>query len=211
MQTLHRFGLDPIAECQADSNSYGFRTERCPVDAIEQCHTVLSNRAGARFVLEGDIKACYDRISHDWLLAHVPMEKRILGQWLKAGFIEKAVFNATEEGVVQGGPISPVLANLALDGLEQKLRGQYPKTSAGRHRAKVNYVRWADDFIITGSSKELLAHEVKPLVAAFLQERGLELSPEKTKITPIADGFDFHTAGYKPSPLGGISFSAPAF
>jgi RNA-directed DNA polymerase len=78
MQTLHRLGLDPVAECQADPNSYGFRTERCTADAIEQCHTVLSNRAGARFVLEGDIQACYDRISHDWLLTHVPMDKQIL-------------------------------------------------------------------------------------------------------------------------------------
>lgn len=191
MQTLHLLALDPIAECQADPNSYGFRTERCTADAIEQCHTVLSNRAGARFVLEGDIKSCYDRISHDWLLANVPMDKRILRQWLKAGFIEKAVFNATEEGVVQGGPISPVLANLTLDGLEQRLREQYPKASAQRHRAKVNYVRWADHFIITGRSKELLEQEVKPLVEAFLAERALELSPEKTQITHIETGFDF--------------------
>jgi RNA-directed DNA polymerase len=107
MQTLHLLALDPIAECHADPNSYGFRTERCTADAIEQCHTVLSNRAAARFVLEGDIKSCFDRISHDWLLANIPMDKRLLRQWLKAGFIEHTVFNATDEGVVQGGPMTP--------------------------------------------------------------------------------------------------------
>jgi RNA-directed DNA polymerase len=191
MQGLHLLAVDPIGECQADPNSYGFRTERCTADAIQQCHTVLSNRAAAQWVLEGDIKACYDRISHEWLLANVPMDRKLLRKWLKAGFIEKSVFTATEEGVVQGGPISPALANFALDGLEKKLREKYPKASARSRQAKVNLVRWADDFIITGSSKELLETEVKPLIEAHLQERGLELSPEKTRITPIDTGFDF--------------------
>ena len=191
MQILHSLSLDPIAECNADPNSYGFRSERCTADAIQQCHTVLSHRAGARWVLEGDIKSCYDRISHDWLLANVPMDRILLRKWLKVGFIEKSVFNATEEGVVQGGPISPILANFALDGLEKKLRENYPKASDRSRRAKANLIRWADDFIITGSSKELLETEVKPLVEAYLKERGLELSPEKTRITPIETGFDF--------------------
>lgn len=191
MQTLHLLALDPIAECHADPNSYGFRTERCTADAMEQCHTVLSNRHGASWVLEGDIKSCFDKISHPWLLANTPMPKRLLRQWLTAGFIEKSVFNPTDEGVVQGGPISPVLANLALDDMEKKLREQYPRTTLQGRRAKANFIRWADDFIITGSSKELLEQEVKPLVEAFLKERGLELSPEKTSITPIETGFDF--------------------
>ncbi len=152
---------------------------------------MLSNRQAARWILEGDIKSCFDKISHTWLLANTPMDTRIIRQWLKAGFIEKSVFNPTEEGVVQGGPISPVLANLALDGLEKKLRERYPKTTRQGASAKVNLCRWADDFIITGGSKELLEQEVKPLVEAFLRERGLELSPEKTRITPIEAGFDF--------------------
>jgi RNA-directed DNA polymerase len=202
MQTLHLLALDPIAECQADPNSYGFRTERCTADAIEQCHKVLSNRAGARFVLEGDLKSCFDKISHDWLLANVPMDKRLLWQWLKAGFIEHSVFNPTEEGVAQGGPISPVLANLALDGLEKKLREKYPKASAQSYRAKANYIRWADDFIITGSSKELLEQEIKPLVETFLKERGLALSAEKTRITPIETGVDFLGQNVRKYPNG---------
>lgn len=191
MQALYLLALDPLAECHADPNSYGFRLERSTADAIDQCHTVLSNRAGAEWVLEGDIKACFDRISHDWLLTHVPMDKVILQKWLKAGFIEKTVLKPTEEGTPQGGICSPVLANFALDGLEKKLRDKYPKASTQSRKAKANLVRFADDFIITGSSKELLEKEVKPLVEQFMQERGLELSPEKTSITHIEDGFDF--------------------
>src|SRR5208337_3980476 len=191
MQALYLQALDPIAETMADPNSYGFRKERSTADAIEQCHIVLSNRGGARWIFEGDIKSCFDRISHEWLMAHIPMCKTILQKWLKAGFMEKHVFYATEEGTPQGGICSPVLANMALDGLERELRGRYPKASALSRKAKVNLVRYADDFIITGSSKKLLEEEVKPLVESFLKERGLELSAEKTHITRIEDGFDF--------------------
>jgi RNA-directed DNA polymerase len=191
LQALYLLALDPIAETTADPNSYGFRKERSTADAIEQCHIVLSNRGGATWILEGDIKSCFDRICHNWLLAHIPMPKAILQKWLKAGFLEKQVLYATEEGTPQGGICSPVLMNLTLDGLERKLRERYPKATALSRKAKVNLVRYADDFIITGSSKELLENEVKPLVEHFLKERGLELSAEKTQITPIEDGFDF--------------------
>jgi RNA-directed DNA polymerase len=191
MQALYLLALDPIAETTADPNSYGFRKERSTADAIGQCHVVLSNRGGAQWILEGDIKSCFDRISHEWLLAHIPMNKAILQKWLKAGFMEKQVLQATEEGTPQGGICSPVLANMTLDGLERRLRERYPKASALSRKVKVNLVRYADDFIITGSSKELLENEVKPLVESFLRERGLELSAEKTRITQIEDGFDF--------------------
>src|SRR5258706_15551865 len=83
------------------------------------------------------------------------------------------------------------MANLTLDGLEARLREKYPKASFRSRKAKVNLVRFADDFIITGASKELLETEVRPLVETFLQERGLTLSTEKTRITHITDGFDF--------------------
>src|SRR3989442_1617765 len=191
MQALYLLALDPIAEIQAAPNSYGFRRERSTADAIDQCHTVLSNRAGAEWILEGDLKACFDRISHDWLVAHAPMDKTILSKWLKAGFIEKRVLKPTEEGTPQGGICSPVLANLALDGLERKLREKFPKPPRGRSKEKVNFVRFADDFLVTGKSKEVLEQEVKPLVEQFMRERGLDLSPEKTLITHIEDGFDF--------------------
>ncbi len=118
------------------------------------------------------------------------MEKSILHKWLKAGYIEKHVFHRTEEGTPQGGPISPVLANLALDGLESELRALYPGDRQSR-KAKVNLIRFADDFVVTGSSKELLEHEVKPLVEQFMRKRGLRLSEEKTLLTHSEDGFDF--------------------
>lgn len=191
MQALYLQALDPIAETQADPNSYGFRKERSCADAIGQVHTVLSHRAGAEWIFEGDISTCFDKIDHNWLEAHIPMDTAILHQWLKAGFMEKYVLHPTEEGTPQGGVCSPVLANFTLDGLEARLREKYPKASRRSRQAKVNLVRFADDFIITGATKELLENEIRPLVETFLQERGLTLSPAKTRITHITDGFDF--------------------
>jgi RNA-directed DNA polymerase len=141
--------------------------------------------------MEGDIKACFDEISHDWLLDNIPLEKTILRKWLKAGYVEKGQLFPTETGTPQGGIISPLLANMALDGLEDKLREKYPRGTRLSKKVKVNLVRYADDFIITGSSPDLLEEEVKPLVQEFLETRGLKLSEEKTKITHINDGFDF--------------------
>src|SRR5258707_2499487 len=191
MQALYLQALDPVAETTADPNSYGFRPQRSTADAIEQCFTALGNLQSAQWVLEGDIKGCFDGISHEWLLTHIPMEKAILRKWLKSGYMEKNILYPTEEGTPQGGIISPVLANMTLDGLERRLRERYPKTTIKGIAAKVNFVRYADDFIVTAASQELLEHEVKPLVEAFLKERGLELSREKTCITHIEEGFDF--------------------
>ena len=191
MQALYLLALDPIAETQGDPNSYGFRTERSTADAIEQCFVALSRQGSPPWILEGDIRACFDGISHEWLLSHIPMDRGMLHKWLKAGFMDKHVLYPTEAGVPQGGIASPVIANLALDGLERLLRDHYPSTTKRGRQAKVHCVRYADDFIITGCSSELLAHEVKPLVEQFLGQRGLELSPEKTRITHIENGFDF--------------------
>jgi RNA-directed DNA polymerase len=130
-------------------------------------------------------------ISHDWLLAHVPMDKTLLRQWLKAGFLEKHAWFATTEGTPQGGIASPTLANWTLDGLQRLLAERFAKTPTQQRRNKVHLVRYADDFLITGTSKGLLRDQVQPLVAHFLKERGLELSHEKTQITQIEDGFDF--------------------
>lgn len=190
MQALYLLALDPVSETLADDNSYGFRKGRCQADAIAQCFLILSRRTAPEWVLEGDIKACFDRISHDWLMEKVPIEGNILQRWLKAGYVEQDVLYATEEGTPQGGIISPVLANMALDGLERELREQLPQVQKGQ-RTKVNFVRFADDFIITGYAREFLETAVKPLVERFFRERGLELSAEKTVITHIEEGFDF--------------------
>jgi RNA-directed DNA polymerase len=191
MQALYLLGLDPIAESQADGHSYGFRLERRCADALEQTHTLLSRWFSPQWILEGDIKACFDMISHDWLLAHVPMDKQLLRQWLKAGFLEKHAWFATTEGTPQGGIVSPTLANWTLDGLQRLLADHFAKTQKQQRMNKVHLVRYADDFLITGTSKELLCDQVQPLVAQFLKERGLELSHEKTRITHMEEGFDF--------------------
>ena len=192
-QALYLQGLDIIAETLADPHSYGFRTHRAPADAIEQCFTVLATKASPQWVLEGDICACFDELSHDWLLAHIPLDNAILHKWLKAGYIEGNVLHPTEAGTPQGGICSPVIANPALDGLEARLRTAFPRYVWNGHTQvcpKVNFIRLADDFVITGATKELLEDAVKPLVEAFLKERRLPLSPEKTAITHMADGFD---------------------
>jgi RNA-directed DNA polymerase len=191
MQALYLLGLDPIAETLADKHSYGFQLERCCADALEHCRLRLCRPGSACWILEGDIKACLDQIDHDWLLHHVPLDKQLLRQWLKAGYLEKHVLFATREGTPQGGIISPVLANWALDGLQQRLQERFMRTDSQRRRNKVDLVRYADDFIITSTSQLLLQYEVQPLVAHFLSERGLELSHEKTRITHMEDGFDF--------------------
>ncbi len=191
MQALYLLALDPVAETTADPNSYGFRPARSAADAIEACFIALCKNDRAEWILEGDIRSCFDQISHEWLVAHIPTDKRMLKQWLKAGYIERHEYHPTEEGTPQGGIISPVTANMTLDGLEQVLASHFSKRSRAGKRAKVNLIRYADDFCVTGSSKQLLEQEVKPLVEHFLHERGLELSPEKTIITHIEQGFDF--------------------
>ena len=208
MQALYLLALDPIAETTGDPNSYGFRPSRSAADASVQCFTALAQKGAAQWILEGDIKSCFDKISHSWLLENVPMDKAILQSWLKAGFLENQVVYPTEEGTPQGGIISPVLANLTLDGLEKTLREKYPLRSKAIQKAQVYFVRYADDFVITGSSKELLEATIKPIVEQFMSERGLELSVEKTAITHIDDGFDF--LGFNVRKYGGKLLIKPS-
>ena len=194
MQALYLLALEPVAETLADPNSYGFRAERSTADAIEQCFKLLSRKTAPEWVLEGDIQGCFDHISHGWMQSHIPTDTEVLGKWLRAGFVENRTLFPTEAGTPQGGIISPTLANMTLDGLERVLRERFFRTGPkkGEHyNPKVSLVRYADDFVITGCSRELLENEVRPLVERFLNERGLRLSPEKTKVTHINEGFDF--------------------
>lgn len=194
MQTLYKFSLEPIAETYADPNSYGFRIGRSTHDAIEQCFTDLNKGKSSEWILEGDIKGCFDHISHEWLLENIPMDTQILEKWLKCGYVETRKLFPTDEGAPQGGTISPTLMNMTLDGLERLLQERLPtrqKVNGRTHFNKLNFVRYADDFIITGESPEFLRDKVLPIVKEFLTERGLQLSEEKTVITHIEDGFDF--------------------
>lgn len=192
MQALYKLALDPVAETTADRHSYGFRPERSTADAIDQCFRVLSCKRYAQWILEADIEKCYDNISHQWLLDNIPMNKTILRKWLKAGYMEAGNIYPTESGISQGGVASSTLANMALDGLGKLLEEKFPmKISSRKPTHKVNYIRYADDFVITGRSKEQLENLVLPIVEQFLRERGLSLSKAKTKITHIDQGFDF--------------------
>ena len=185
MQALHKLALAPVAETMADRNSYGFREGRSCADAVSAAFNALSKPNSATWVLEGDIKGCYDNISQGWLLANIPMDKEILQKWLRAGYVEDGITYPSRKGTPQGGIISPTLANMTLDGLEEAVRCAVPR------RSRVNFIRYADDFVITGKSKQLLERDIKPTVEAFLAERGLTLSPEKTVITYIKNGFTF--------------------
>ena len=185
MQALYKLALAPVAETTADRNSHGFRDGRSCADAIAAAFNALSKPNSATWVLEGDIKGCFDHISHLWMLDRIPMDKGVLRKWLESGFVEQGRLYPTRKGTPQGGIISPTLSNMVLDGLEQAVRSAIPR------RSRVNFVRYADDFIITGKSKQLLESEVKPVVVRFLAERGLTLSEEKTSITHIKHGFKF--------------------
>lgn len=185
MQALHLLALEPVAETQADKNSYGFRAKRSCADAIGQCFITLAKKASPQWILEGDIRSCFDMISHSWLESHIITDKRILHKWLKSGYMEKEIFYPTEAGTPQGGIVSPTAANLVLDGMEALVK------NITKQSDKINFIRYADDFVATGSTREVLENKIKPTIEAFLKERGLELSQEKTTITHIEDGFDF--------------------
>ncbi len=197
MQSLYALALNPIAEATADKRSFGFRKFRSTQDACSQIFSRLSRRFDAQWILEGDIRGCFDNISHQWLLDNIPMDKSVLKQFLKAGFVFDRTLFPTNAGTPQGGIISPILANMTLDGIENLLIDKYhrhPKsgkiTSNQQAKYKVNFVRYADDFIVTAKTKEIV-EEIKGLIKDFLKDKGLELSEEKTLITHIDVGFDF--------------------
>ncbi|VFR52403.1 Retron-type RNA-directed DNA polymerase [plant metagenome] len=167
MQALWKLALEPIAETLADPNSCGFRPERSTADAIEQCFNCLSHRTSAEWVLEGDIRGCFDNFSHSWLLEHIPMDKTILRRWLEAGYVDEGTLFESRAGTPQGGVISPVLANMALDGLEAAVLASTGGSERAHRRAKLNVIRYADDFVVTGASKDVLESVVLPSVASW--------------------------------------------
>lgn len=183
MQSLYALALQPVAETVADFRSFGFRLYRSAQDASQYAFQCLVHPKSAQWILEGDIKGCFDNISHEWLRKNIPMDKHVLHEFLNAGFVYDEQLFPTDRGTPQGGVVSPLLANMVLDGMETLIMDQYPNM-------KVHFIRYADDFIVTAPTKEI-AEELKDLIRGFLLERGLELSEEKTAITHIDDGFDF--------------------
>ena len=191
MQALYLQAPEPVSETKADPNSYGFRPMRASRDAVGQCFTALAKKGSAKWILDADISGCFDNINHDWLLSNVPTDKVILRKWLKSGFKWNGQLFDTETGTPQGGIISPTLANMTLDGMEDLLTECYgAKRSKKAMKNKVGLIRYADDFVITGTTKEVL-EEARELMVEFLKDRGLTLSEEKTKIVHIEEGFDF--------------------
>ena len=192
MQALFKIALEPISETLADPNSYGFRVNRSCADAVGQAFLVLAKAYHAMWIVESDIKACFDKISHKFILENIPIRKDILKKWLKAGYLEDGKRFAMQAGTPQGGIISPTIMNMVLDGLEAEILKEFPR----KKREKVNFIRYADDFIITAKDEET-AKRILVVVENFLKIRNLELSKEKTKISHIDDGFTFLSQNFR--------------
>lgn len=195
MQALYHMGLDPIAEVTSDKTSFGFKKSRSCQDAAQYLFKVLGRKTSATKVLECDIKGCFDNINHEWLVENIPIDKDILKEFLKSGYIFEGEYYRTESGTPQGGIISPTLANMTLDGMEIMLKKEYWTNKKGtverqHNKNKVYLTKYADDFVITATKEETLK-EIKTEIENFLKERGLELSEEKTRIVDITEGFDF--------------------
>jgi RNA-directed DNA polymerase len=189
-QHIVKTALEPAWEAHFEPASYGFRPGRSAHDAIERLFLRLNAARPSKWVLDADIHAAFDSISHDYILKRLgnfPMRRQI-ERWLKAGYMEQGRFFVTESGTPQGGIVSPLLANIALDGLEGVL-GRH-RNAHDRQWAYFGYVRYADDFVVTSPSKERLEAAI-PEIRDWLAERGLELNEEKTRVVHIDDGFDF--------------------
>lgn len=203
-QAIVKNALEPNWESRFEANSYGFRPGRSAQDAIEQCWIRLNSNGGHTWVLDADIKGAFDNISHDFILKTIGKipGRELIKQWLKAGYVESDKFYSTESGTPQGGIISPLLANIALDGLEdvlnlqQKVKEYTLKTgkSAGKLKrkklSKYGYIRYADDFLVTAETREEIENAL-PIIRKFLTERGLTFNEEKTQIRKLAEGFNF--------------------
>jgi RNA-directed DNA polymerase len=197
MQAIVKAALEPEWEARFEANSYGFRPGRCTMDAIEALHTTLNQKTSSAWVLDADISGCFDNIDHGPLLAKLPVFTATLRRWLTAGVVEVGFFSPTDTGTPQGGVISPLLANVALDGMERLFEAEWadgrPKAPAFRTGLNkgVAVIRYADDLVATAPTREVVEDHVRPRLEHFLHERGLAFSEAKTRIVHIRDGFNF--------------------
>ena len=197
MQLLVKMALEPEWEQRFETNSYGFRPGRCTMDAIVALHATLAPAGASGWLLDADIAGCFDNIGHTPLLARLPVFTTTIRRWLKTGAVELGTWSATTAGTPQGGPLSPLLANVALDGMErlfgaEDARGRYvrPSSRRGVNRG-VSLIRYADDLVVTAPTRDVLQNHIVPTLASFLGERGLRLSEAKTRIVHVDDGVDF--------------------
>lgn len=195
-QQVCKLALEPIWETKFESTSYGFRPCRGAFDAIEKIHT-FTRSLKRPYIFEGDFKSCFDTLDHQHILdklGNFPL-KGLIKKWLEAGYLENDIFVKTRTGTPQGGIISPLLANIALHGMEEALNIKYkPHKHNGKYYytnpSKYVVVRYADDFVVLCRTLED-ANAVYDLLDEYLNERGLTLASDKTRITHINDGFDF--------------------
>lgn len=194
LQAVIKAALEPEWEALFEPNSYGFRPGRSAHDAIRQIKLCIQQKA--KYVLDADIAKCFDRIRHEFLLQKLKLKgsvRRQIKSWLKSGVIDKGAFTATSEGTPQGGVISPLLANIALHGLEEHIAQSFPANEAGYiigakskyGRGDVsapNVIRYADDFIVLCDEKAVV-QRCRELISEWLIRVGLELKPEKTRLT----------------------------
>lgn len=188
-QALVKQALEPEWEARFEPNSYGFRPGRSVHDAIDAIHIAINKQP--KYVLDADIAKCFDRIDRSVLLRKLgtfPSLQRLIKGWLNAGIIDQGVFNETDRGTQQGSVLSPLLANVALHGLETHLRSHFPRERQDRlngisrsMRWQPQVIRYADDLVVLHRDKTAIEY-CRRLTADWLTDIGLELSPTKTRI-----------------------------
>lgn len=190
MQAVVLNALEPFWESRFEGSSYGFRPGRGCHDAIGRIFSICNPKQQKKWVVDADIKGAFDNIGHKILLETIGQfpARVLIKQWLKAGFLEDRMFYATDSGTPQGGVISPLLANIALHGMEKAIGMKFDRKGGSRGERII--VRYADDFVIFCNTKED-AEKAKTEIADWLIERGLELSKEKTHVRHLSEGFDF--------------------
>jgi RNA-directed DNA polymerase len=212
LQALVKLAMEPEWEAKFEPNSYGFRPGRSAHDAIEAIF--LAIRFKAKYVLDADITKCFDKINHEKLLAKLqtyPKLRRQIKAWLKSGVMDGKTLFPTDEGTPQGGVISPLLANIALHGMEERVK-QYAETLKGNKRGNrkaISLIRYADDFVLIHENLEVLLRG-QEIIEEWLAEMGLELKPSKTQITHTLNeykgnvGFNFLGFNVRQYPIKGI-------
>lgn len=200
-QQIAKTALEPQWEARFESISYGFRPKRSCHDAISAIFNKLAP-GKKQWIFEGDFKGCFDNLNHNYILEQVQgfPANDVIAKWLKAGYVDNDVFNETVAGTPQGGIVSPLLANIALHGMEDELGIIYRSKTNKKDgtvdyeihpgKCKIAMIRYADDFVIMCESKEE-AESMYGKLKPYLNKRGLELAPDKTKVTHITEGFDF--------------------
>jgi RNA-directed DNA polymerase len=207
LQRLVQSALEPEWEARFEPNSYGFRPGRSCHDAIEAIFSSIVRKP--KYVLDADIEKCFDRISHRELLRKLntwPRLRRQIKAWLKSGVIEDGQLFPTESGTMQGGPLSPLMANVALHGMEEMIALRFPR-SARRRFYPPRVIRYADDVVVLHEDRQVI-EQIRELIENWLQPMGLRLKPAKTRITHTFDnggerpGFDFLGFNIRQYPKG---------